>query len=89
MLISMLAEMSPIMKVLSQMHVMMGIGLAMLGIALAILSKRIANQTAACRYSPRELKWVVSAKSFNIPLSLLQVMLPTTSPACEGLSGQE
>ena len=28
-------------------------------------------------------------KSFKTPLSLLQVMLPTTSPACEGLSGQE
>ena len=75
MLISMLAEMSPIMKVLSQMHVMMGIGLAMLGIALAILSKRIAKAIRKTNELEDDDKIVLICKTVGLVFALVALIL--------------
>lgn len=75
MLIKMLAEMSPLMKVLSEMHVMMGIGLAMLGIALAILSKRIAKAIRKTDELEEDDKIILICKTIGLIFALVALIL--------------
>ena len=71
----MLAEMSPLMKVLSEMHVMMGIGLAMLGIALAILSKRIAKAIRKTDELEEDDKIILICKTIGLIFALVALIL--------------
>ncbi len=75
MLISMLLEKSALMKVLSEMHVMMGIGLAMLGIALAILSKRIAKAIRKTNELNEDDKIVLTCKIIGLVFALVALIL--------------
>lgn len=71
----MLAEMSPLMKVLNQTHVIMGIGLAMLGIALAILAKRIAKAIRKTTELAEDDKIVLVCKTVGLVFALVALIL--------------
>ena len=73
--ISMLADMSAILKVLGQTHVIMGIGLAMLGIALAILAKRIAKFVRKTNELQDDDKIVLTCKTIGLVFALVALIL--------------
>ena len=74
-LISMLAEQSALMKVLNQPHVLVGIGLAMIGIAVAVLAKRIARAIRKTAELTEDDKIVLTLKSVGLVFALVALIL--------------
>ena len=73
--ISMLAEQSALGKVLNQPHVIVGIGLAMIGIAVAMLAKRIARTIRKTNELAEDDKIVLALKTVGLVFALVALIL--------------
>ena len=63
-----------LMKVLQEAHVLIGMGLAIIGIAIAILSKRIARAVRQTRDLREDDKIVLSLKTIGLVFALVALV---------------